>query len=135
MRVVLDSNIIVAAFAGRGLCNSLFELCQDRCTVILSNHILEEVERALLTEINIPAKNVSYIIDYLRKFSAIENYQTLKTQVCRDRDDDNILSLAKHSNSEYIITGDKDLLALGSYEKVKINTPRDFWEEIKNPNG
>ena len=94
MRIVLDSNIIVAAFSGRGLCHSLFELCQDRYSVIISEHILGEVQRVLLTKIKMPEKNVKLIIDYLKHYCTVENYENLDEQVCRDRDDDNILALA-----------------------------------------
>jgi predicted nucleic acid-binding protein len=63
MRIVLDSNILLAAFASRGLCNALFETCQDRFTVIASNFILEEVSRALLNKIKMPEENVKFIIE------------------------------------------------------------------------
>ncbi len=36
MKIVLDSNILVAAFATRGLCSSLLELCLDRYEIIIS---------------------------------------------------------------------------------------------------
>jgi len=131
MRLVLDSNIIVAAFSGRGLCNSLFELCQDRFHVVISEFIVGEVQRVLMTKIKMPEKNVNLIIDYLKEFCIVENCKNLVEQVCRDRDDDNIIALAKQSNSKYIITGNKDLLVLKKYGNIKIYTARDFWEEVK----
>jgi predicted nucleic acid-binding protein len=40
--------------------------------------------------------------------------------VCRDSDDHIILECALESKSNFIITGDDDLLALHSYEEVRI---------------
>ena len=36
MKIVLDTNVIIAAFATRGLCSPIFELCLDRFDVALS---------------------------------------------------------------------------------------------------
>ncbi len=47
MRVVLDSSIIIAAFASRGLCSSLFELCIEKHEVIISEQILRIVSKNL----------------------------------------------------------------------------------------
>ena len=43
-----------------------------------------------------------------------------------------ILGLVKPSNASFIITGDKDLLVLGSYLNVRIVSPRQFWDENIN---
>jgi len=48
------------------------------------------------------------------------------TGVCRDPDDDRILACAVAHEAQYIVTGDKDLLVLGTFRGVKIVSPRDF---------
>ncbi len=40
MRIVLDANVVVAAFAARGLCESLFELCLGSHEIVLSERLL-----------------------------------------------------------------------------------------------
>jgi len=69
MRIVLDSNIIIAAFSSRGLCASVFELCLDRYTVMISNFILSEVARILQERFKMPQKDVKVIVDYLNAYS------------------------------------------------------------------
>jgi predicted nucleic acid-binding protein len=44
-------------------------------------------------------------------------------RTCRDADDDNILKCALASKSEYLVTGDDDLLTLHKYGKTKIIKP------------
>jgi predicted nucleic acid-binding protein len=46
--------------------------------------------------------------------------------VCRDPKDDFILECAVLGNADVIVTGDKDLLALGEYEGIRIVTPRQY---------
>ena len=48
------------------------------------------------------------------------------TGICRDPNDDFILECAVTGNADLIVTGDKDLLALGSFEGVAILTPREY---------
>jgi predicted nucleic acid-binding protein len=43
MKVLLDTNVIIAAFAARGLSADVLELCLSGHTVIASEHILSKV--------------------------------------------------------------------------------------------
>jgi putative PIN family toxin of toxin-antitoxin system len=134
MKIVLDSNIIVAAYAGRGLCNSVFELCLDRYSVIISDFILKEVYRTLHSKLKMPVRNVQIIIDYLKEFCIVSDYEKLKETICRDKNDNDVIALAVSNNVEYLITGDNDLLVLKKYKNVKIIPPRDFWVIVKGIN-
>jgi predicted nucleic acid-binding protein len=46
--------------------------------------------------------------------------------VCRDSDDIKVLGLAIAANADYIVTGDKDLLVLESFQGIPILNPRSF---------
>ena len=131
MKIVLDSNIIVAAYAGRGICNSLFELCLDRYIVIISEFILSEVQKALHDKLKIPQKKVKIIIDYLKEFCIVSAYTKITENICRDKNDNDIIALAISNEVDYLITGDNDLLILKKYKHVKIISPREFWLIIK----
>ena len=65
MTIILDSNVILAAFAARGLCASVFELCLDRYTILLSRHIFSEVSRVLQKKIKLPEERIALIINFL----------------------------------------------------------------------
>ncbi len=51
---------------------------------------------------------------------------TSKVEAFRDVKDNFLLSLAKDSNANFLITGDKDLLELDFFEKTRIITVTDF---------
>ncbi len=131
MKVVLDSNIYIAAFSSHGLCSSLFELCLDSTTIIISDHIISEIYKIFSEKIKLPADKVNEIISYLKEKCKLISYKKLEKRVCRDEDDDNILALAKIGKVDYIITGDKDLLVLEKFGLIPIVGPRDFWNIVK----
>ncbi|MBN2072879.1 MAG: putative toxin-antitoxin system toxin component, PIN family [Actinobacteria bacterium] len=71
------------------------------------------------------------ILAYLREHCIVKDYKELDKKVCRDADDDRILALAKHTHTDYIITGDEDLLVLKDLDSIPIVNPRNFWNIIK----
>ena len=132
MKVILDTNVILAAFAGRGLAHALFELCLEKHEMIISEHILSEVQRNLQKKLKMPKDRVLAITEYLKEFFTFSNYKRLEKEACRDMDDVKILGLAEVAKPDYIITGDSDLLVLKKFRSVPIITPREFWEISKN---
>ena len=131
MRVILDTNVILAAFAGRGLANAVFELCLDKHEIIISEHILSELQNNLQKKLKMPKDKVQRIIEYLKEFCIISSYKRLDKAICRDPDDVKILGLSEVAKPDYIITGDLDLLTLKEFRSIPIITPREFWEILK----
>ena len=132
MKIVLDTNVIIAAFAVHGLCHSVFELCIDRFEIHSSKEIMDEVERNLRKKLGLPEKIKDEIIQYLRENMLIEEVKEIPRGMCRDPEDDVILGLIEKVKADYLITGDKDLLIMNTFRSTKIVTLREFWEIIKN---
>jgi putative PIN family toxin of toxin-antitoxin system len=126
MRIVLDANVIVAAFASRGLCESVMEVCLSEHEIVLSEELLDEILGSLLQKIRLPSGVVDSIGELLREHATMLNPIPIAPGVCRDPDDLKVLSLAVASKADYIVTGDKDLLALKKYEGIPILSPRSF---------
>jgi putative PIN family toxin of toxin-antitoxin system len=131
MRIVLDTNVILAAFASRGLCAELFEVCLSSHTIILSEYILSEMRKALMNKIKLPLDTVQAIIAYLKDTSELVLPETLDISVCRDKSDIAIIGTALRGNAGFIITGDEDLLSLKKYRGIKIINPREYWTILK----
>lgn len=131
MRVVLDTNVIIAAFATRGLCSEVFQVCVERHHVVLSNNILSEVKEKLAKKINLPQHIIKDIILYLSDISELVEPSKLERPVCRDKKDDMVIETALSGNADCIITGDQDLLVLKKHKKIEIITPRTFWNYSK----
>ena len=126
MKIVLDANVIIAAFATHGLCESIMEVCLNEHEISLSDDLLDEILRNLRHKIKLPPGVVENIGTFLREHSNISIPASLASDVCRDPDDIRILGLAVASNADYIVTGDKDLLILKSFQGIPILDPRAF---------
>lgn len=128
MKVIFDSSVLIAAFGTHGFCAALFEFCLENCSIILSHTILEETEKNLLRKMKLPKTTISQIINFLKEECQISEPFPLSKDLCRDPKDIPILGLIPATQSQYLITGDKDLLVLEHFENAKIVTPRQFWE-------
>lgn len=53
------------------------------------------------------------------------------TGVVRDPNDDMVVACALEADADYIVTRDKDLLSLGTYEGIRIVTPRQFLDLLE----
>jgi len=132
MKIVLDANVIVAAFATRGLCESILELCLHSHELMLCEDLLDEILRNLKQKINLPEGIVEDIGKLLRENARIVNPIPLAADICRDPDDVKILGLAIAAHADCIVTGDKDLLILKKFQGIPILTPRSFSNILHN---
>jgi uncharacterized protein len=126
MKVILDANVVIAAFAARGLCESVLELCLHGHEIVLSEGVLDEILLNLRQKIRLPASVVSEIGEFLREHSSMFEPASFPLDLCRDPDDVKILGLAVSANADFIVTGDKDLLVLNEFRGIPIITPRAF---------
>jgi len=131
VRVVLDTNVIVAAFAARGLCAEVFEVCITGHNLVASEFILDEIRRSLLKKVRLPRHVVREVIEYLRDAAEIVEPDPIDSSVCKDKDDLPVIGTATKGNVSCIITGDTDLLSLKNYTGIDIISPREFWERLR----
>lgn len=126
MRIVLDTNVLIAALIARGTCHELLEHCVVRHELITSQFILDELRGKLIEKFKYPNDMADEAITVLRSRMKIITPSPLEIPVCRDVDDDNVLAAALDASCDCIVTGDKDLLVLHPYQAVAILSPRDF---------
>ena len=130
MRVVLDANVLIAAYAARGLCESILELCIANDDIFLTTAILADVRDKLVRRIKLPAERAGEIVSFLTNNAELVVPVEVPTSLCRDPDDNDILGAAKAAVADFIITGDDDLLVIGEFAGTKILKPRQYWQEF-----
>lgn len=128
MRIVLDTNVLIAAFVARGHCHELVEHSARAHLLFTSETILEEFHRKLTGKIGAPAEQVGRALDLLRSRMTVVEIEPLPAPVCRDADDDHVLATAVAARADCLVTGDADLVALDRYDDVPILRPADFWQ-------
>ena len=131
MKVVLDANVVVAAFAARGLCESLFEHCLASHEILLSEPLLEEIRRNLAKKVKLDRRTIASIDRLLRQNGSILEPTEVTLGACRDVADLHLLGLVKTAKPDYLVTGDEDLLVLNRFERCPIITPRRFWSFVQ----
>lgn len=130
MRAVFDTNILVSAFAAEGLCARLLIRANRReFDLFVSPAIRKEFETALKKKVGLLAEEIQEALLLLEEAAktcdpAKRNIRVIG--VCRDEADHAVLEAALACRAEFIVTGDKDLLILKEFRKIRIVTPREF---------
>lgn len=128
MRLVIDTNVLIAAFISRGVCNELLEHCVLNHDVVLSKFILDELEEKLTKKFKFTTRVANAVVRLLRSHCSVVSTQTLPSPVSQDPDDDNIIATAISGTCGCIITGDNDLLDLKQTGDILIVSPSQFWQ-------
>lgn len=131
MRVFLDTNVLVSAFASRGLCADLLELVLLEHDLVVGRNVLNELRRALRDKIKLPAARSSEIVEFVAG-EAVTVIEAAKPAVASvDPDDARVLGEAREGRVQLFVTGDAALLKLGAVEGLAIVSPRQFWEALQ----
>ena len=134
MRVFLDTNVLVSAFASRGLCAEVFELVLLDHDLILGRNVLREFEKALREKIKLPVVRSAEIVDFVSSEATqvVDKAQPANANV--DAADALVLGEALASHADIFITGDAALLRLAAVGPLKIVSPRRFWDVLRAGN-
>jgi len=130
VRAVFDTNVLVSAFATEGLCARLLVRANRREFILyIAPVIFEEFESALEKKIGLTPEEIREARLLLEEAArpvdpAKRNIRVVG--ICRDESDHAILEAAVACRAEFIVTGDRDLLGLKEFRKIRILTPRDF---------
>lgn len=128
MIILLDTNVLIAAFIARGFCSELLEHCIRQHSLITSDFIINKFRDKLANKFNYKSEEIDQAIELLLSRMRVIASTKLEQNVCRDEEDDNVLASAIEGKCDCIITGDKDLLVLKQYGGIDILSPRDFRE-------
>ncbi len=128
MKAVFDTNILLAAFLTEGVCEKLLTRARKRhFDLITCPFILNEFERILAKKFSATKQERERALALIAE-AARDRVQpsAIPVGACRDSDDDNVLACAVEAGAAYLVTGDKDLLAMKKYKGIRIIAPREF---------
>jgi putative PIN family toxin of toxin-antitoxin system len=126
MRVVLDTNVLIAAFIARGVCADLYEYCALRHRMVCSEFIMEELGRVLRAKFDFTDEEALRVTSLVRERAEFVMPSPLAEPICRDPADDAIPATAAAGRAVCIISGDKDLLAVKAWNSIHIIPPGSF---------
>lgn len=131
MRVFLDTNVLVSAFATRGLCADLFRSVLAEHELVLGEVVLEEFRRVLTIRFRMSKEQVRQVEAYLRSHEIVPKPAERDPIKVRDEADRWVLASAHNARVDVLVTGDSDLLSVADRARVQIVTPREFWEKLR----
>jgi putative PIN family toxin of toxin-antitoxin system len=126
-RVTLDSNIYISALVFGGKPMRVLEMATEGAIRVgISDAILAEVRRVLLTKFGWSAERVAAAVETIgsitERTAPTETIEIVKT----DPDDNRVVECATAAGSEFIVSGDADLLALGGFGGITVVTAAKF---------
>jgi uncharacterized protein len=128
VKLLLDTNVLIAALVARGTCSDLLELCVRHHVVISSRPLLDELRDVLTRTFRQRAADVRAIVRLFEDTFTLITPAPLEAPVCRDPDDDVVLATARAGECATIVTGDHDLLVLDPFQGIRVLAPSAFWK-------
>ncbi|MEX2285226.1 MAG: putative toxin-antitoxin system toxin component, PIN family [Gemmatimonadota bacterium] len=131
MRVCLDTNVLIAAFATRGLCSDVLRTVLTEHELVLGDVIITELRRNLKSKLRLPENQVAAIEAVFSAIDLVPKPAEVMDTPIRDRADRWILATAVAGDADVLVTGDDDLLSAAASAPIPIVSPRAFWELLR----
>ena len=126
MRVFLDTNVLVSAFATRGLCADVARHGLSEHELIVGEVVLDELCRGLRDRIKLPPEFILTVEEFLREQEVVPKPRQPSEQPRRDPSDRWVLASALEARVDVLVTGDRDLLEVATQTPLTIVDPRGY---------
>jgi putative PIN family toxin of toxin-antitoxin system len=134
-RVVADTNVFISALMFGGLPGRFLNLALGReFTLITSKALLDELDEKLRGKFAVSESDAWTIRAKLEANAILADPDFELNAVPSDPDDNRVLECALAGNADTIVSGDRHLLRISSFEGIAIVTVRQFLEtaEVEN---
>jgi putative PIN family toxin of toxin-antitoxin system len=126
-RVTLDTNLYVSAFEFGGVPMRLLQMGLDgEIEIAVSQPIIDETMRVLREKFHWSSAELRDALLVMESCANKVTPMETLSEVPADPTDDRIIECAAAARSDYLISGDKHLLNLGSYRGTRIVKPAEF---------
>jgi len=137
IKVVFDTNVWISFLMGKRLAFIKKHISKGQIVIVTSSILLDEIKEVTSREKlkkYFSQKSVSDLTELLEIIA--EKFEVNPTNfIYGDPKDNFLLDLIEHSKADFLVTGDKDLLILDTFQTTKILSPADFESEIDFRNG
>ncbi len=130
MILVFDSGVWILAFRYGGPPLAAIDYAFKHGEIAMCDPIVAEIKRILARKFGWSEKRIAESrYEYSEQLIHVGGIGSLRG-ICRDPKDDIILECAAVAGAEVLITGDRDLLVIGSYQGVRILTVRGYLDTL-----
>jgi putative PIN family toxin of toxin-antitoxin system len=133
IRVTPDTNVLISGLFYDGNERAIVQAAiRGRVRLVLSMEIVDELIRVLEKKFKAhPELTRDYVLR-LNELSDIVTPRKLSSALVRDREDVKIIECAHSGHSDYIVSGDRDLLSLKRYQQTKIVSPSELVRTLRH---
>lgn len=131
MKVFFDTNVVLAAFATRGLCADLFSHVLLEHEVLVGETVIGELRSSLRAKLKLSRNAIDEIEALLRDQTVVETPTRHLSLGISDPDDEWIVAEAKAGGADVLVTGDAALQKVGRRSPLPIVSPRGLWETLR----
>lgn len=133
MRIALDTNVLVAAIATRGICADLLGVVLAEHQLILSQTVRAELSRVLRSKLDLGPEIIDEYEALLGRHAVLAGATGPVTVEVRNPSDAQVLADALGGGADVLVTGDRDLLSVAPQAPIPIVDPRGFWDLLRQP--
>ncbi|GAA4926656.1 putative toxin-antitoxin system toxin component, PIN family [Mucilaginibacter defluvii] len=132
IRLILDTNLWVSFLITKNYTKLDDLLFKHKVTLIFSEELLSEFDEVtsrpkLRRYFSKP--DIENLLEVIEEYAEIVTVST-EIDLCRDKKDNFLLSLAVDAQADYLVTGDNDLLSIKQIENTAILTIAELFDSI-----
>ena len=132
LRVVADTNIYISALNFGGAPDQVLAMARrGRIKIFVSKPILDEIEGVLKGKFQWPPNRTRAALAAINEFAKEVRPTERVAVVKKDEPDNRALECALAAKATIIVSGDSHLCELGSFQRMRILSPRTFLDAIE----
>ena len=137
MRLIADTNTIVSGLLWQGSPRTILSYARiGLITLFTSPPLLAELDNVLkrdkfLQRLNAAQVTPQELVTNYAALALVVQARHIEPVILDDPDDDAVLACAITAKADTIISGDRHLLQLGSYQQINICSASDFINDFK----
>ena len=129
MRAVADTNLYISALNFGGTPEEVLGLGREGAVqLIISTSMLKEIEGVLLRKFYWSARDAREAIAAIQEFAQVVRPKATIHVITEDESDNRILECALEACADVVITGDRHVQQLKTFQGISIVSPREFLE-------
>jgi len=132
VRILLDTSVLVAAFATRGFCHDILQIVLAEHRLLVGETVLQELERILADKLAAPEAHVSEVIGFVREHADVVAPVEPASWPATDPADRWIAAAAVRGRADVLVTGGRDLLEAAPGGDLRVVSPRGLWELLRS---
>jgi uncharacterized protein len=132
VRVYFDTNVVLAAFATRGLCADLFAHVLLEHELLVGEVVIRELRSKFRIKLKLSKNALDEIETLLRDQTVVKTPANHLSLGISDPDDEWIVAEALAGDADALVTGDAALHKLGKRAPLPIVTPRGLWDLLRS---